>query len=459
MKIKTKIQMLSTVWLFIMVMIINSCIYFMFYKLSTESERDRLTRQTEVIAQAVKPHLASRTAVVDLLRAYIPSNGRIRIISEDSKSVLVIEKDNHQLTDLTPHFSNSQSADIFKNDGKLSVRSHIPLIWSDGNVVTLEVVEGLSQVEENLNILRWVLLAASLAILIPSIASGRILGNLILKPVAAMIGTMKEAQRERSYKKIPLTNRSKDELYTVAVTYNHLMDRLQENYEKQQQFVSDASHELKTPLTIIQSYTQLLKRRGLERPELFQEAVAAIDAEAVHMQEMTRQLLKLAVSTDDFQLPTEKIELNAFCGKSIASFNAIHNRDLRFYPFKEKQIVLGNLEGLKQVLFILLDNAQKYSKEQIEVTIGNEGPSASIVIRDYGEGIPEKDLPHVTERFYRVDKARNRETGGNGLGLSIAQQVIQNMNGSMRIQSKEGEGTEVTLLLKKTEDGGIEEGV
>ncbi|MDM5339911.1 ATP-binding protein [Fictibacillus enclensis] len=459
MKIKTKIQLLSTVWLFIMILFINSCIYFMFYKLSTESERDRLTRQTEIIAQAVKPHMASKADAVDLLRAYIPSNGMIRIISGSNKAVLVIEKDNHQLTDLRSRFTSSQSADIFKNDGKLSVRSTIPLIWSDGNIVTLEVVEGLSLVEENLYTLRWVLVAASLAILLPSIASGRILGNLILKPIGTMVKTMKEAHKERSYKKIPLAHRSKDELYTMAVTYNHLMDQLQENYEKQQQFVSDASHELKTPLTIIQSYAQLLKRRGLERPDLFQEAVDAIDAETVHMREMTQQLLKLAVSTADFQLPTEKIELNAFCGQSITSFSAIHSRDLQFHPFNEQQMIWANREGLKQILFILLDNAQKYSKEHIEVTVGSEGPSATIAIRDFGEGIPEKDLSHVTERFYRVDKARSRETGGNGLGLSIAQQMIHNMNGNMRIQSKEGEGTTVTLLLKKVEDSGIEERV
>lgn len=449
MKIKSKIQLFSTVWLLCMILLINSFIYFMFYKISTNTEMKRLERQTEVIAQAVKPHTASQATSIDLLRAYIPTNGMIRIINDKPKAILVIQKKNTDLSETQYHYTTKQSSSFMNLDGERFIRTTIPLLWKNGEVVTLEVTEGLIMIERNLYVLQGVLIVASLAILIPSFISGRVLSKLILKPIETMTSTMKAAQKEGTYKKIPLSDRSKDELQTMAVTYNGMMDLLEKNYEKQQQFVSDASHELKTPLTIIQSYAQLLKRRGLERPEIFNEAVDAIDSEATHMKEMTQQLLKLANSDSRFKMELEKIDINSFCNSAIKLFSKIDNRDVFLRSTKDGLAGWANQDGLKQVLFILLDNAIKYSSENIEMAISEEQQNVLITVKDYGIGIPAKDIKHVLDRFYRVDKARNRDTGGSGLGLSIAHQIMLNMNGNIKIKSHEGIGTEMTLVLKR----------
>ncbi|MET1194104.1 histidine kinase dimerization/phospho-acceptor domain-containing protein, partial [Bacillus licheniformis] len=178
-----------------------------------------------------------------------------------------------------------------EDDGHLYAISHTPVIWTNGEVVSLEVTEQLADVEQSLQTLKFILLIASLVILIPTIFAGRLLSKIILRPIKSLIHTMEEIQVSRTFKKIDLSSPSKDELDQMANTFNNMMDLLEENYKKQEQFVSDASHELKTPLTVVESYANMLKRWGMKRPDILEEAIEAIHSESLRMKQLTSQML------------------------------------------------------------------------------------------------------------------------------------------------------------------------
>src|SRR5699024_3665648 len=145
-----------------------------------------------------------------------------------------------------------------------------------------------------LNILRVILIIVTVLAMIPVFLSSHILSKIISKPILSMIGTMSDIQKSGEYKRIPLQKQSKDELYQMGSTFNTMIEQLEKNYENQEQFIMNVSHELKTTITVIESYSDLIKRRGLEQPELFEESIEVIHSDAIRMRELTEQLLLLS---------------------------------------------------------------------------------------------------------------------------------------------------------------------
>ena len=168
----------------------------------------------------------------------------------------------------------------------------------------------------------------TLIALIPVLISSRFLSNLITKPVTSMIKTMTEIRQSGRFKTLKLEGNSKDELFQMGLTFNHMIELLEINFEKQQQFVSNASHELKTPLTIIESYASLLKRRGLNEPQLFTESIEAIHSEAIRMKEMTEQLLMLARNQEQWNIELNQVNLQELVHQTVNAFKNAYNRDI-----------------------------------------------------------------------------------------------------------------------------------
>ncbi|HDR4422638.1 TPA: HAMP domain-containing protein [Bacillus cereus] len=448
MKIKNKIYLFSTVWLLLILLLINSSIYFLFYKVTTNGELERLKREAVHIIEGMNAESAKEIDAVNLLQPYLPSNGMIRVINENSKVMIRQEVDNTKpIPAVNTKFERKESAGIYeKNDGEFAYIK-MPIIWNDGEIVLLEMTERLDSLQENLNMLKNVLVIASLFVLIPSFFAGRMLSKIILKPVNSLIQTMEHIQDRGIFKKIPLEKKSKDELHKMGTTFNKMIDLLHQNFEKQQQFVSDASHELRTPLTVIESYAKLLKRWGMKKQDVLEESVEAIYSEAVRMKGMTNQMLLLANSSAEWKLETKESDLVRLCKMTAEQLEITYNRDFRVITEKEKIVVNIDEQKIKQVLVVLLDNAMKYSKDSIDLTVGIQKEKVFFSIQDYGMGIPKEGLEKVFDRFFRVDKARSRETGGTGLGLSIAKQIIDAHEGNIQLESEEGEWTKVTVNL------------
>jgi len=227
---------------------------------------------------------------------------------------------------------------------------------------------------------------------------------------------------------------------------------LQQSVEKERRFTADASHELRTPLTAIKANTTLALR-GERTPAKYREALLAIDQAGGIMQRLVQDLLLLAhADSGQLTLRCQTVDLRELFSTAITLTTqnepqaTIHVED-----FSEPISVQGDKHYLQQVLINLLENARRYTQVDGVITISAEAADdrVHLTIADTGEGIAPEHLPHLGERFYRVDAARSREHGGTGLGLSICRSIIDAHGGTMTIESIEGQGTRVSISLPR----------
>ncbi|TVX94223.1 sensor histidine kinase [Paenibacillus agilis] len=448
MNMRTKIYLLSSVWLLLVILIINMSIYALFYNMTT---RDALS-SVQLQAQQISKPLQEFTGgdINDFLRGgYLPEDGMIRIIFKDGK--VKHDPARHvEYQEMPAKYYQEQKNELLFYQDTMFARSYLPIIYEDGRIAMLEVTENIQSTQKNLSQLRWVLTIATIAVLIPSFLAGRFLTNLILRPINALIATMEEIQRKNTFKKLDVKGKSQDELYKLGNTFNKMIERLKLHFDQQQQFVSDASHELKTPLTVIESYAEMLKRWGMNDPEVLKESVEAIYSEAVRMKEMTHQMLDLARHDAGMHIEANPFELIDATAQAVKLTKQAFHREITLHQDLNSLEVIADEAKYKQLLFILLNNAVKYSSGDIDVHVSADQSHAHIVVKDCGVGIPEEDIPHLFERFYRVDKARHRETGGTGLGLSIAKQIVDAHDGTIEVESQEGVGTSFIIHFPLT---------
>ena len=242
-----------------------------------------------------------------------------------------------------------------------------------------------------------------------------------------------------------------EELKNVAVAINGMLDRINDSYAAQARFVSDASHELRTPIAVIQGYANLLDRWGKEDEKTLTESVSAIKDEADNMKGLIEQLLFLARGDSNrIQLAAENVDLSELIAE-VAEEARMLDSDYEFIVSGESMSITADRALIKQALRILVDNAVKYTDPGGEITISanSDGANVRLSVTDTGIGIRPDILPHVFDRFVRADESRARATGGAGLGLSIAHWITVRHNGHMEILSREGIGTKLTLILPK----------
>jgi signal transduction histidine kinase len=446
MRLRKKINLYTAVLFIFLLLLMNVSIYFVFSNLMMVNEMNRAKAETGKIAFDVSENV-NNISPNDLLRAYLPIDGMIGIVIEGQrKGTAVTSNSEKQLSNRNSSFYPGEKSEIITYQQKKYVFVSNPIVWGDGSVVNLQITKSMSATEEMLAVLRIVLIAVTIIAMIPVLISSTILSNFIARPIRSMIDTMKEIQTSGQFKRLILEEKSKDELVEMGKTFNHMIDLLQANFEKQEQFVSNASHELKTPLTVIESYASLLKRKGLERPDLFDESIEAIHSEAIRMREMTEQMLLLAKHQEKWNIEKENVNLTDIMAELAKVYKNAYNRTVEIYSGDAIEAVT-DVQKLKQLLFIFLDNARKYSDELISVYIGQTSNEAYIRIEDRGDGISKAELPKVFDRFYRVDKARNRKQGGSGLGLSVAKEIADAIDVRIEMDSLEGRGTIVTLLF------------
>ncbi|MFE5428393.1 sensor histidine kinase [Peribacillus simplex] len=445
MKIRTKIQTYSSLFLSVMLILLSFIVLIAFLWISVERERDLLEDQASLIEENIlTKDLISGDP--DLMEPYIPDDGMVRIFDTDGGLVKSFT-DEEDLEGLAVKAINEKGYDFTKADGEYVMTYRYPYPDEGKKLGMIEVTQPQDTLLDNLSTLALVLGGASLFVILLSILAGKWLANLILKPISIMSGTMNDIEKSGEFKRIPLSDQSKDELQVMGVAFNRMIERLERNYNQQQQFLSDASHELKTPITVIESYSSLLKRWGMKDEAIQEEAVEAIHHEAIRMKKLTEHLLQSASQTEPSADVEGKIELISFCEGIAQTFRRTGNREITIESEFKEIYAMTIPSKLEQVIVILLDNAMKYSESNIQIMIKRQADEIFIGVKDHGAGISPEHLPHVFERFYRVDSSRARKTGGNGLGLSIARTLVESFEGKLEIQSEVGEGTLVTITL------------
>ncbi len=239
---------------------------------------------------------------------------------------------------------------------------------------------------------------------------------------------------------------------------NDLLSRMHDAYRQQAQFVSDASHELRTPIAVIQGYVKMLDRWGKDDEKVLEESIAAIKAETEHMKTLVEQLLFLARGDSGRQqLNPEPMDLSALMAEVLEEYRMIdENHDWRQGPMAPAPVT-ADPALIKQAARVLVDNAARYTPEggSIRLSAGASGDDCWLEVQDGGIGIDAGDVPRIFDRFFRADPARARQSGGTGLGLSIARWIVERHDGHFEVVSRPGLGTRIRVVLpKKTGQAG-----
>ncbi|NLP44940.1 MAG: HAMP domain-containing histidine kinase [Peptococcaceae bacterium] len=278
------------------------------------------------------------------------------------------------------------------------------------------------------------------------------IGRGFFQPLKEMTKTVKDISAKNLNLRLNVSG-SQDELKELALTFNEMMNRLEDHYNRQKQFVSDASHELRTPIAVIQGYTDMLDRWGKNDREVLQESIDAIKNEAENMRELIDKLLFLARhDKDNFVLQKEEFSLTELLQEIVKETTMIDSRHQISFVCDTEQTVFADRNRIKQAIRIFIDNAIKYTPTDKEIRIGlNEDQDYLVItVEDSGIGISKEELNHIFDRFYRAEQSRTKEKGGHGLGLAIAKIIVLGHGGKIRVRSKSEEGSEFTIFLPKT---------
>ncbi len=245
------------------------------------------------------------------------------------------------------------------------------------------------------------------------------------------------------------------ELEGIEAALNNLLLRMQESYRQQTRFVSDASHELRTPIAVIQGYADLLARWGKDDPSVLDEGITAIRNESGHMKELVEQLLFLARGDSGRNtLHIESVDLNEVMREVYEESSMIDTDHIYHLKQKPGAVIAADRAMIKQSVRIFLQNAAKYSDKgtDIYLSVVYDGRNAGYRVQDEGQGMSPEDLAHIFERFYRSDKARNSGSGGTGLGLSIAKWIADAHRGSIDVVSSQGIGSRFTVMFPAAQE-------
>jgi len=250
---------------------------------------------------------------------------------------------------------------------------------------------------------------------------------------------------------------SNDEMGNLSEAFNAMVTKLNQVDEQRKRFVSNVSHELRTPLTSVKIIAETLMTSNEENPEVYKDFLVDVNSEVDRLNKIIDSLLYLVdLEKKELELEYSVTYVNYMINRVVEMLKPIaaqKNIRIHYEDTDRVQIVLDQLK-IRQCLINLINNAIKYSQpnKNIYISLTTSTKEVSIAIRDEGMGIPKEDQPYIFDRFYRVDTARARHTGGSGLGLSIVQQIVQLHLGRIEVESKPGEGSVFTLILPKKQE-------
>jgi two-component system, OmpR family, sensor kinase len=328
-------------------------------------------------------------------------------------------------------------------------RREVTVAGRDG--LTILVGQHTRKVLERLRELLGVTVGVGAAVLALALAGGWFLASRALGPVRRISETASSISASSLSQRIDVA-RTENELGELAATLNGTFDRLEAAFDRQARFTADASHELRTPLSIVLSHAELALRKERSGEE-YRDALGTCLTAAQRMRGIVDGLLTLArADTGEARLKREPADLRRLLEETAALLRTLAEKaGVALEVAAEDVTVTGDADRLREVAMNLLSNAIRYNRPggRISATLRAEGGEAVLAVADTGLGIPEKDQPHIFERFFRVDKARSRDAGGSGLGLSIAKWIVESHGGTIVFTSREGEGTTFTVRLPR----------
>ena len=310
------------------------------------------------------------------------------------------------------------------------------------------------------------LIVAGIVVFVVGVAISYLAVTQVLKNIKVVNNTIDDLNKKPdSDSRIKIRKRN-DEIYDLTVNINKMLDRMQAYTNQQKEFVEDVSHELRTPVAVLEGHLSMLQRWGKDDPEVLNDSINSSLQELKRMQSLIQEMLDLTrVEQIDSDYLDQTTEIKPLFTQVYNDFKMLHSDFVINFDddIRDGSMVKIYRNHLEQVLVILLDNAFKYSADRKEISLSASTNSEvlEIAVQDYGLGISKNDVKRIFNRFYRVDKARSRKRGGNGLGLSIAKRLIEIYHGTLEVESVVGSGTvfriELPLVQEPDEENDSEE--
>ncbi len=305
-----------------------------------------------------------------------------------------------------------------------------------------EIYESLRNIQ--VRILSWLVIVTGAVILV---------NLLVLRTITRPIGELNDgiARMSQGDLSARVNVRGNNEFAQLATAFNSMSERLEQLDKSRSQFVSNASHELKTPLSTMKILIETLVYQDPMDPDMTKEFLTDINQEIDRLNRIVSDLLTLVSIDNGTKMNLTSLDIGALVQEHVKRLTPLARESgiELDCAVKESAVISGDLLKLQQVIYNIIDNAIKYTPRggEVHCSVAKAGKKAVIKVTDTGVGIPEDDLPHIFDRFYRVDKARSRETGGTGLGLSIVKQFVQLHGGTIEARSVFGSGTTFTIEL------------
>jgi two-component system sensor histidine kinase ArlS len=449
MTLRKRFTLFTIFWLIFILILFNIFVYFYVIKITTESEEEVIANKVNLMLENPRIQSGRGLNYPELLNEYYNVNEMIRIIAPNNRVVNITGSD-ELLQQLPAAFESHHHTGMITKGGERILFMRVPLYDGNRVIAMLEINRILDELDNYLQVLVAALSVTSGGAILFAIFGTYWFTSRLTAPIQQMVNTMREIDRSGKLRQIELSSKEESaELLQLVRAFNQMIERLDRTFAKQKQFVADASHELKTPLTVISSYAGMLKRWGRDDESLRNEAIEAIDKEANRLQNLTKSMLMLAEAEQEDWLRQELFDVVQVVDELATMLQTTFGRPIRVKAMSKVVRMVGDKDKIRQLLVILLDNAIKYSKEPIDVTISLVRHIVKIEVMDKGMGIPENEIPHLFERFYRVDGARSRATGGVGLGLSIAKRIVDLHEGKVDVFSLPDLGTTITLQFKQ----------
>lgn len=449
-KISLKLTVIYVFMFSLLLLILNaSILYGVKYYLYSQSNKQIEDIKTIIMSKITNPSehipLSDKEIVADIP---LNQNIHIRIIQQDGNVINSSDKFKYKVEIKEPY------EEILKKESKDKriLYENISIDDKDYGTIYLQIVKDMENEYDFLEILFILMGIADFIGVIASIVIGYIISKKMLKPIDYITKTAESISINNLKERIVVKG-PEDELKRLGDTFNKMIDRLQESFDRQIQFVSDASHELRTPIAVVQGYANLLDRWGKNDKEALEKSIYAIKLEAENMGDLVERLLFLAKGDSGKQkLEKQNFWLNELINEVVEESKLIASNRMITKNNNDTVKVLADYKMIKQMLRIFIENSIKFTSEQGRIDISSQlkDKSIEITIRDDGIGIPKEEIRNVFDRFYTVDKSRAKDKGGSGLGLSIAKWIVDMHEGFIEVHSEEGKGTTISVSLKRS---------
>ena len=312
----------------------------------------------------------------------------------------------------------------------------LPLSYAPGR--SLQVGVSLDDIQQTLGTVVRLLVFSLIVTSLLAILSGCFLAGRALIPIGAISRTAAHITATALTQRLDMAS-AEVELEQLVQTFNAMLDRIEQAFSRQRQFTADAAHELRTPLSIMQTGLDVTLSREREAGD-YRATLESIAEEVQRLSQLAHSLLRLALNdAPEFTSVKQAVNLTLLLDSVMDQFDG-RAADKKIAVKREiatNLSIMGDEDGLIQVISNLLDNALKFTSEGGSISISaTSAPSyVQVIISDTGAGIPPADLPHIFDRFYRVDRARTRQQGGFGLGLAIVKQIVDRHSSSIQVTS------------------------